>query len=107
MQLDMQYRRSVLKAELSHIQQCKEEQEFILERQAATMPQEQASQAKVRVRQEFERRQKNALGSSMEFWKGNPEISPIRGALAVWGLTVDDISVVSFHGTSTKANDTN
>ncbi|KAE8415217.1 hypothetical protein BDV36DRAFT_298295 [Aspergillus pseudocaelatus] len=34
-------------------------------------------------------------------------ISPLRAALATWGLGVDDIDVVSMHGTSTKANDTN
>ncbi|KAJ2358459.1 fatty acid synthase alpha subunit Lsd1 [Coemansia sp. RSA 2618] len=42
-----------------------------------------------------------------DFWKRNPRISPLRGSLAVWGLTVDDIGVASFHGTSTKANDLN
>ncbi|KAI8318168.1 thiolase-like protein [Martensiomyces pterosporus] len=42
-----------------------------------------------------------------DFWKRNPRISPIRGCLAVWGLTVDDIGVASFHGTSTVANDKN
>ncbi|KAG8418627.1 putative PKS/NRPS-like protein biosynthetic cluster [Metarhizium acridum] len=41
------------------------------------------------------------------FWIHDSRISPIRGALAVWGLTVDDIDVVSFHGTSTKANEKN
>ncbi len=41
------------------------------------------------------------------FWSGNPHISPLRGALAVHGLTVDDIAVASFHGTSTKYNDLN
>lgn len=41
------------------------------------------------------------------FWMGSPGIAPIRGALAVWGLDVDDISVISFHGTSTKMNDRN
>ncbi|KAI1179931.1 putative fatty acid synthase alpha subunit FasA [Nemania sp. FL0916] len=45
-------------------------------------------------------------------WNGDirqldPGISPIRAALAVWGLTIDDIAVASFHGTSTKANDKN
>ncbi|KAJ1743145.1 fatty acid synthase alpha subunit Lsd1 [Coemansia sp. RSA 1086] len=44
---------------------------------------------------------------SHRFWKRNPEISPLRGSLAVWGLTIDDIGMVSFHGTSTKANDKN
>ncbi|PYI04677.1 hypothetical protein BO78DRAFT_347251 [Aspergillus sclerotiicarbonarius CBS 121057] len=37
----------------------------------------------------------------------DPGISPIRAALAVWGLGIDDIGVASFHGTSTKANDKN
>ncbi|KAJ2495554.1 fatty acid synthase alpha subunit Lsd1, partial [Coemansia sp. RSA 1972] len=42
-----------------------------------------------------------------EFWKHNPKISPLRGSLAVWGLTADDIGMASFHGTSTQANDKN
>ncbi|KAJ2337702.1 fatty acid synthase alpha subunit Lsd1 [Coemansia sp. RSA 2681] len=42
-----------------------------------------------------------------EFWKGKPNISPLRGSLAVWGLTADDIGVASVHGTSTVANDKN
>ncbi|KAJ1952666.1 fatty acid synthase alpha subunit Lsd1, partial [Linderina pennispora] len=41
------------------------------------------------------------------FWRQDPRIAPLRGSLAVWGLTVDDIGVASFHGTSTKANDKN
>ncbi|KAH6654700.1 hypothetical protein BKA67DRAFT_566038 [Truncatella angustata] len=36
-----------------------------------------------------------------------PGISPLRAALAVWGLGVDDIDMVSMHGTSTKGNDKN
>ncbi|KAJ2685328.1 fatty acid synthase alpha subunit Lsd1 [Coemansia sp. RSA 1285] len=42
-----------------------------------------------------------------DFWRRHPYIAPLRGALAVWGLTIDDIGVASFHGTSTKANDKN
>jgi fatty acid synthase subunit alpha len=42
-----------------------------------------------------------------EFYKNNPKISPIRGALSVFGLDVDAINVASFHGTSTTANDLN
>ena len=41
------------------------------------------------------------------FYKSLPNIAPLRGALAVWGLGVDDIQVASFHGTSTNANDRN
>ena len=40
-------------------------------------------------------------------WKSDPSISPLRAALATFGLTVDDIGVASFHGTGTKANDYN
>lgn len=42
-----------------------------------------------------------------EFWHKDPRVSSIEGSLAVFGLTVDDIGVASFHGTGTKANDLN
>ncbi|KAF2823884.1 thiolase-like protein [Ophiobolus disseminans] len=42
-----------------------------------------------------------------DFWKRESTISPMQGALAVWGLTADDISVVSCHGTSTVKNELN
>ncbi|GAB9466788.1 hypothetical protein Gpo141_00004153 [Globisporangium polare] len=41
------------------------------------------------------------------FFIGRTDIAPIRGALAVWNLSIDDIGVASFHGTGTKANDVN
>ncbi|KAH7330271.1 fatty acid synthase subunit alpha reductase [Rhexocercosporidium sp. MPI-PUGE-AT-0058] len=41
------------------------------------------------------------------FWTHDERIAPIRGGLAVWGLTIDDLDVASFHGTSTKANEKN
>lgn len=47
----------------------------------------------------------NSYGN--EFWKRDSKISPMRGALATWGLTVDDIQVASFHGTSTVKNELN
>ncbi len=42
-----------------------------------------------------------------DFRVQNPNISPLRASLAVWGLDIDDIDVASLHGTSTKANDKN
>jgi len=42
-----------------------------------------------------------------EWWKGHNSIAPLRGALAAWDLTVDDIGMCSCHGTSTKLNDKN
>jgi len=45
--------------------------------------------------------------ASAEFARRDPAIAPLRGALAVFGLGVDDITVASFHGTGTHANDVN
>ncbi|PIA14803.1 hypothetical protein COEREDRAFT_45909 [Coemansia reversa NRRL 1564] len=42
-----------------------------------------------------------------DFWQRLPEVAPLRGALAVWGLSADDIGIASFHGTATVANDRN
>ncbi|KAG9402316.1 3-oxoacyl-[acyl-carrier-protein] synthase [Aphanomyces cochlioides] len=42
-----------------------------------------------------------------DYYLGEPGIAPLRGALNVWGLDVDDIAVASFHGTGTNANDKN
>ncbi|KAJ2799522.1 fatty acid synthase alpha subunit Lsd1 [Coemansia guatemalensis] len=54
-------------------------------------------------------RQKSALQDTWggEFWKSSSHISPLRGSLAAWGLSADDIGLASFHGTSTLANDKN
>ncbi len=42
-----------------------------------------------------------------QFRSQQPEISPLRASLAVWGLTIDDLNIASLHATSTKANDLN
>ncbi|KAI9205069.1 fatty acid synthase [Polychytrium aggregatum] len=60
------------------------------------------------IEKEGKRREKAALATwSHEFAKQDPTISPIRAALATYGLSIDDIGVASFHGTGTKANDYN
>ncbi|KAJ3148374.1 3-oxoacyl-[acyl-carrier-protein] synthase [Geranomyces michiganensis] len=60
------------------------------------------------IEKEGKRREKAALSTwSHDWWKNDPSIAPIRGALATFGLTIDDIGVSSFHGTGTKANDYN
>ncbi|KAF5095210.1 hypothetical protein D0Z00_003247 [Geotrichum galactomycetum] len=57
---------------------------------------------------EAERQEKEARNHwGNEFWKQDPRIAPIRGALATYNLTIDDLGVASFHGTSTTANDKN
>lgn len=52
--------------------------------------------------------EQDMLGSfGNHFWRNHPEISPIKGALATWGLSIDDVTVASFHGTSTVMNEKN
>ena len=60
------------------------------------------------ISREARRQEKEALNSlGNNFWKQDPRIAPLRGALATWGLTINDLRVASFHGTSTVANDKN
>ena len=71
-------------------------------------PAEHAEHCRMEINNDAKRAQreaKNMYGN--QFWKHDESISPLRGALAVWGLTVDDLSVASLHGTSTKLNDVN
>ncbi|KAM0815019.1 putative beta-ketoacyl-[acyl-carrier-protein] synthase I [Seiridium cardinale] len=55
--------------------------------------------------QREEREARRRFGNA--FWTHDRRISPLRGALAVWGLNADDIGVVSLHGTSTELNEKN
>ncbi|CAE6460687.1 unnamed protein product [Rhizoctonia solani] len=59
------------------------------------------------VEKEAARQEKDALATYGMLEGSDPRIAPLRRALAVWGLTADDIGVISIHGTSTKANDLN
>ncbi|KAJ3041629.1 3-oxoacyl-[acyl-carrier-protein] synthase [Rhizophlyctis rosea] len=60
------------------------------------------------IEKEGKRKEKAALSTwSHDWWKNDANISPLRGALATFGLTIDDLGVASFHGTGTKANDYN
>ncbi|RDW67215.1 Fatty acid synthase subunit alpha [Aspergillus mulundensis] len=52
-----------------------------------------------------QREAKYTLGNT--FWHNNPHIAPLSGALATWGLTINDLSAASLHGTSTVLNDKN
>lgn len=53
------------------------------------------------------RQEKEALSTYGMLEGSDPRIAPLRRALAVWGLTADDVGVLSIHGTSTGANEAN
>lgn len=56
------------------------------------------------IEREASRQEKDALAVYGMLEGSDERIAPMRRALAVWGLTADDIGVLSIHGTSTGAN---
>lgn len=114
--LDIKYRRRQIELRKKQIRNWKEmELEYLYEEVAAMQAQghqfnekEYTQERAVHIEKEAERQEKEALRSfGNNFWKQDTTIAPLRGCLATWGLTIDDLDVASFHGTSTKANDKN
>lgn len=114
--LDIKYRRRQIELRKKQVNQWKEsELEFLadeveaMKAQGATFDEkEYMTDRAVHIEKEAARQEKDVLRSlGNNFWKSDPSIAPLRGALATWGLTIDDLDVASFHGTSTKANDKN
>ena len=115
--LDINYRRRQLDLRRRAIKNWQESEYLYLQEEAAAMKsqagfgfneEEYMSERAAHIEREAVRQEKEAqfsLGNN--FWKQDPAIAPLRGALATWGLTVDDLDVASFHGTSTVANDKN
>ncbi|OTB05653.1 hypothetical protein M426DRAFT_21686 [Hypoxylon sp. CI-4A] len=96
--LDIDYRRRLLEHSLQSI---RERRELFGSYTAPGVLADEAELAAQREEKEARRRFGNA------FWTHDTRISPLRGALAVWNLTADDIGVVSLHGTSTDLNEKN
>lgn len=109
--LDIQFRKKQLSFALKQIDDWKREQEAELKKEmsARSDRDEEWENGRREHIEIFAQRQaqqaRNTWGS--EFWQNDLEISPLRGALATFGLTIDDITIASFHGTSTMANDKN
>ncbi|KAL2129218.1 hypothetical protein VTI74DRAFT_8075 [Chaetomium olivicolor] len=115
--LDIKYRRRQLERRTRQIEDDKQAELEYLAVETAALKADGQSAAEIKefvehrtrhIESEAARQIKEAQRSfGNNFWKNNPEIAPLRGALATWGLTIDDLGVASFHGTSTKANDKN
>ncbi|KAF3480988.1 fatty acid synthase subunit alpha reductase [Arthroderma uncinatum] len=115
--LDIKYRRKQLEMRRRQIRAWRESEILGLQDEIDTLKaqsDETFNAAEYRqerfdhIEREAVRQEKDAafnLGNN--FWKQDSRISPMRGALATWGLTIDDLDVASFHGTSTVANDKN
>jgi fatty acid synthase subunit alpha len=112
--MSMAYRRRALQNRLKQIQEMRELQVDYLDEELARMDSDAAAVEEHRaqrledIERDVERdcrEARNQYGN--RFWTHDERIAPIRGGLAVWGLTVDDLDFTSFHGTSTKANEKN
>ncbi|KAF7593041.1 3-oxoacyl-[acyl-carrier-protein] synthase [Aspergillus hancockii] len=115
--LDIKYRRRQLDLRRKQIKEWQESELLYLQEEIDAMKAQSPESFDVsdylqeraqHIEREAVRQEKDAqfsLGNN--FWKQDSRIAPLRGALATWGLTVDDIGVASFHGTSTVANDKN
>lgn len=115
--LDIKYRKRQMDLRRKQIKQWQESELLYLQEEVAAIrnsASEEFSEAEYlqeradHIELEAQRQEKDALNSlGNNFWKKDPRIAPLRGALATWGLTIDDLDVASFHGTSTVANDKN
>lgn len=118
--LDIKYRKRQLDLRRRQIRDWQESELMYLQEEVSAMKQQQQGVGRTfdeseymedraaHIAREARRQEKEALNSwGNTFWKQDPRIAPLRGALATWGLTIDDLGVASFHGTSTVANDKN
>ncbi|KAF2027414.1 hypothetical protein EK21DRAFT_114904 [Setomelanomma holmii] len=114
--LDIKYRRRQMDLRRKQIKQWQESELMYLEEELAAIRNsgdnfneaEYLEERASHIESEAKRQEKEALNSLGNFfWKQDSRIAPLRGALATWGLTIDDLDVASFHGTSTVANDKN
>lgn len=114
--LDLRYRRRQLDLRKKQIKEWQESELLYLQEEVEAMKaqepdfnvSEYLQERAQHIEREAVRQEKDAqfsLGNN--FWKQDSRIAPLRGALATWGLTIDDVGVASFHGTSTVANDKN
>ncbi|KAK7203853.1 fatty acid synthase-like protein [Myxozyma melibiosi] len=114
--LDIKYRRRQLEKRKAQIREWTESEILQLQEEVEAMRSQYAefdekaylAERIEHLEREASRQEKDALAMwGNEFYRKDARISPIRGALAVWNLSVDDLGVASFHGTSTMANDKN
>lgn len=131
--LDINYRKRQLEFRRRQVSQWLENETELLKMEieskgaADKLPEDYISERLASIESEAKRQEAEALATFGMLVGNDPTISPLRRALAVWGLTIDDVGVASvrfllplafaeslprlsllqFHGTSTVANDKN
>lgn len=114
--LDIKYRRRLLAHRLNQIRDDEELKLKLLQKQClmslfdvpTDLATEYLQERMACIHDEAQVQVKEAMYTyGNHFWKSDARISPLRGSLATWGLTVDDVDVASFHGTSTVKGEKN
>ncbi|RSH78623.1 3-oxoacyl-[acyl-carrier-protein] synthase [Apiotrichum porosum] len=109
--LDIKYRARQLKFRRNQIAQWMENEIDLLKDELVALGRadDEAffNQRVAFIETEAQRQEKDALATFGMLEGSDPNIAPLRRALAVWGLNADSVGVISCHGTSTKANDKN
>ena len=110
--LNIKYRKRQLAAREVQIKQWVENEIDLLKYEVSEVPLDDQEEFFVERTKEINHEASKQLKAAQsqwgnEFFKNEPRIAPLRGALATYGLTIDDLGVASFHGTSTMANDKN
>lgn len=102
--LDVKYRARQLAFRRRQIAEWMENERQLLEEEAKIDDTTDISVRVCALEEEASRQEKDALAMYGMLEGSDPSVAPLRRALAIWGLTADDIGVLSIHGTSTVAN---
>ncbi|CCH46337.1 fatty-acid synthase complex protein, putative [Wickerhamomyces ciferrii] len=110
--MDISYRKRQVERRIREVKQWVDSEYEFLGEDAKQYPEEEQSTYITERVAEIQSEAQSQINQAKDyygnfFYQNNPRIAPIRGALATFGLTIDDIDVCSMHGTSTKANDKN
>jgi fatty acid synthase subunit beta len=100
----MTFRRNQISQWLLHEHNQLQEEIMYHKAQGEAVDEDYISSRIADIESEASRQEKHALAMYGMLEGSDPRIAPLRRALAVWGLTADDVGVLSIHGTSTGAN---
>jgi fatty acid synthase subunit alpha len=103
----LEFRRSQISSWLSNEHAQLKEEVSYQRGQGETVDDEYLATRVADIEQEAKRQESDALAQYGMLEGYDARVAPLRRALAVWGLTADDVGVLSIHGTSTNANEEN
>jgi len=100
----LSFRRTQISQWLAHEHSLLRDELEFRKTQGESLDDEYFSSTVANIEKEASQQEKDALAMYGMLEGTDPRVAPLRRALAVWGLTADDIGVLSIHGTSTGAN---